>query len=454
MKYRKWLSYLPLFLFLVLSLHLAGTVRAQGQGPVYTVNVQGIVTTMTSNYLQRALRLAEASDASVLIIQLRSEGAVLRDTRPLAVELAQADVPVVVYVTPSGTDSGAAGAFFLSASHIAAMAPDTTFGNPYPLAEVDQLLTEQTKNMVFDSVSEQLHQWNDDHGRNPNWVDRAVREGVLMTNEQAFAANPPIVDIIAEDMDELLTLLDGRVVRLENGQEKELQTLGRQVIPISPTLWEQFLLLLANPTTMFLLLVMGCIAIYAELIQPGIGAFAGLGIVFLIGSLVGLFVLPVRWLSVLGLIMSFVFIVADLFVPTHGGLTLTGVVLLIISSLTLIDTMQAPNVFIALWAILLIAAIIVAFAAVGIWLIVRLRSTPIKTGQEGMIGRLAEVRQRLSPEGLVFIEGALWRAICEHGEAEEGELVRVKAVHELRLIVERTTTSSNQPLETTPTTHD
>lgn len=433
---RRWGLSVAIILFVVALVAPQRTIQAQERGPIYRVQFEGIVTRMTHGYLERALRLAEASDATLLLIEVSSEGAVLRDIRPMAALLSEAEVPVVVYITPEGTDSGSGGAFFLSAAHVSAMAPDTSFGTPYPLAEVDQLLTEQTKNMVFDSVIQQLRDWNDSRGRNTDWIDRAVREGVILTNQQAFATTPPTVDIVAQDREELLTLLEGRTVQLASGTTVSLATLGRETTLIPRTLWEELLLMLADPTIMFFLLIMGCVAVYAEFVHPGIGLFAGIGVLMLLGALVGLVVLPVRVLSLAGLVLAFGLILGDLFVPTHGGLTLTGLVLMIVSSLTLIDTTQAPNVFIALWAIVLVAVFIAAFAALSIWLLVRLRSKPVTTGQEGLIGRLAEVRQTLDPEGLVFIEGALWRAVCEQGHAEAGEWVRVVKVYDLRLIVQ------------------
>lgn len=426
--------------FFLLLLWSAGTntaVIAQQRGPVYSVEVEGTVTNVTVGYLERALRQAEASNATALIIQLSSEGAVLRAIRPFAETLAQAEVPVVVYVTPAGTQAGAAGTFFLSAAHIAAMAPDTSFGTATPLANIDDVLTQQTQNLVFASVAQQIREWNARHGRNVDWIDRAVREGVLLTNEQAFGLNPPAIDIVARDLNELLLLLDGRTVQLENGQQVQLNTMGRDVTPIPPAIWEQFRLLLANPTVVFLLMVMGAVAIYAELANPGTTLFAGIGLVLVLGALVGLLSLPVRWISVLGLMLAFTLVALDLYVPSHGALTLVGILLLIISAMTLIDTTQAPNTFVALWAIAMVVFITAVLAALSIWLILRTRNQPVSTGQEGLIGKLAEVRKRLEPDGMVFIEGALWRAISEDGDVEPGEWVRVTAVYDLRLAVRR-----------------
>jgi membrane-bound serine protease (ClpP class) len=370
----------------------------------------------------------------------------------MAARLADATIPIVVYITPQQTAAGAAGAFFLSAAHIAAMAPDTSFGTPYPLTEVDDLLTAQTKELVLNNVVQQFYEWNTRHGRNTEWVDRAVREGVLFTTSQAAMTTPPTIDIVANDREELLVLLQGRVVQLANGQEVQFQTMGRESRLIAPNLWEQFLLVLADPTVAFLLLVMGFVALYAELTHPGVGLFAGVSGVLLIAAFVGLLVLPVRWISFLGLLLAFGLIATDLFVPTHGGLTLTGLVLMIVSSLTLIDAVQAPNVFVALWAIVMVAVVVAAFAALAIWLILKLRDTPIATGWEGLIGRMAEVRNRLNPDGMVFVDGALWRAFCENGTAEVGEWVKVKEVHDLRLVVIRVDTKQATPTDMDQTT--
>jgi len=432
-----WASILATMVLSLLHTRAAVPVQAQVRGAVYLVEAQGVITDVTVDYLRRALRLAEASDATALIIELQAQGAVLRAIRPLAVELADADVPVVVYVAPSGTDSGAAGAFLLSAAHIAAMAPNTSFGSPVPLATVDTVLTEQTRDLILASVADQLRDWNAERGRSTDWVDQAVREGVIRTNEQAFSIQPPAVDLVARDRTELMTLLQGRSVPLANGEAVILETLGRTPQPIQPSLWEQFLLLLADPTIAFLLLIMGGIAIYVELISPTVGIAAGIGALMLLGALFGLIVLPIRLLSLAGLFFAFVFIIADVYTPSSGGLTVVGLGLLIVSALTLIDTTQAPNVFVALWAIMLVVAGIGAFMAAGVWLVMRSRNRPVTTGQEGLIGRLAEVRQTLDPDGMVFVEGALWRAVSEQGRIERGEWVRVRAIYGTRLFVTR-----------------
>lgn len=415
----------------------AAPAAAQTRGPIYELELDDVVSRYSVGYLRRAIQEAEASGAEALIVRLGASGAVLRDVREVAAEVAAANVPVVIYVGPAGTRSGAAGTWLLSAGHVAAMAPDTSFGVPRPLVEPTPTLSEPTRELLRAETIAQLGGWNRERSRSDAWVEQAVREGAVLNNEQAVALAPPAVDLVARDLDELLTTLEGRVVTLEGGEARTLSTLGRTTQPLAPTLWEQILLLLANPTVAFLLLVMAGVAIYAELVSPTVGALAGLGVVLLIGALAGLLALPVRWIAVVGILAAFGLVMADLYVPSHGALTVVGLVALVGSALTLYDSAQAPGVSVALWAVLLVALGVAAFAALGIYLAVRTRNTPVATGQEGLVGRLAEVRKRLDPDGFVFVEGALWRAISEDGAVEQGEWVRVTGVYELRLTVRR-----------------
>jgi len=406
-------------------------------GPVFVAEIQGTITSVTIGYLRRALRQAEAANATVLVIQMGNSGAVLRDAREFAGEIAAARVPIAVYVAPGGTESGAAGALFLSAAHIAAQAPDTSFGSPYPLTQVDSVLTQQTRDLLLDTVTNQIRGWNAARGRNTEWVDRAVREGVVLDNQQASALKPPAVDLVAANRTDLLTLLEGRQVKLQDGRSAKLATLGRTVVEVSPTAWESLRLALADPTIAFVLLVLGALAICLEFAAPGTSVFAGVGVVLLLAAALGLWVLPLRWWALLVLLLALGLLAAEFVVHTHGALAVAGIALLGVGSLNLIDPAQAPNTVIALWVIILVGLALLTLVAFGVWLALRSRDRPLATGQETLIGRLAEVRERLDPDGMVFVDGALWRAISEDGVADVGDWVRVAAVHDLRLVVRR-----------------
>ena len=431
-------------LLLLLGSFSLMAVQAQPRGPILVVELEGVLNRYSAGLVQRAIRDAEASSAEVLIIHLGVSGGVVSDIRRLADELVQARLPIVVYIAPSGTRSGAAGLWLTTAAHLAAMAPQTSFGITTPLVEPTSGLTDETLELLRSEVITLLSERSRAHGRSEAWIETAVRQGALLNNEQAIALSPPAVEMVARDLEDLLTLLEGRVVTLADGTPRTLTTLGQEPQLLEPTLWEWLLLTLANPTVAFMLLVMAGMAIYAELLSPTVGALAGLGLIFLIAAVTGLTALPVRWLAVIGVLLAFGLMAVDLFFPSHGLATLLGLVLLVVSAMTMFDQLQAPGVAIAIWAVILVAMLVTAFAAAGVFLALRMRKTPVKTGQEGLIGRLAEVRRRLEPEGMVFVDGALWRAVSEDGDVEPGEYVRVTGVYELRLTVQRLTTGTQR----------
>ena len=430
-------SLLALLLLFVLLGAQPAEAQPSAAGPIYRAAVGGTLTSVSTGYLRRALQLAEAANASALVIELSNRGAVLSEARAFAGEIAAARVPVVVYVTPSGTASGAAGALFLSAAHISALAPGTSFGSPAPLADVDAALSEQTRDMLLDSVAAQLREWNAAHGRNLAWIDQAVRAGVVLDNQQASALRPPAVDLVAANRDELLTLLEGRRVTLQGGGSVTISALGRNMVDVLPTAWESLRLALADPTVAFVLLVLGVIALGLEFAAPGTSLFAGAGIVLLAGAALGLFVLPLQLWALGLLVLALLLLVAEFIAHAHGALAVAGVALLAVSALNIIDPAQAPGAVVAVWAIVLVGVALAAFAALALWLALRSRARPISTGQEAMVGKLAEVRQRIAPDGMVFVDGALWQAIIDGEPAELGEWVRVVAAHDLRLIVRR-----------------
>lgn len=422
----------------------------QSGGPLYLAEVNGIVTAPTIDYLRRAVQVAEASSADALIISYNSNGGVLRDVRVFAAEIVQARVPIVVFIAPRGTQAGPAGALFVTSAHISALAPDTSFGSPFPLAQVDEALSQQTRDLLLDDMSAQMRKWNETRGRNAEWIDRAVREGVILNNQQAISLDPPAIDIVAADQRELLTLLDGRIVTLDDGRTVRISSIGRTPTFIEPTFLESLRLALADPTVAFALLVLGAMAIYLELSTPGVGLFAGAGLLLMIGAAAGLLVLPVLWWAMTLVILGLVLIGAEFVAPTHGGLMIAGLVMLGIGGGNLIDTTQAPGANVAWWALLIVIGGIAATAALGLALALRSRKRPAAIGVEALVGRLAQVRRRLDPQGMVFVEGALWQAISESDPVEAGEWVRVVAVHNLRLIVRPLEHEESTPREAQP----
>lgn len=412
------------------------TGRAQSRGPIYTVIVSSTLTMPTIEYLRRALKAAEAANATALIIEVAAAGGVLRDVRPFAGAIAESNVPVVVYVR-AGIQAGPVGALLLSAAQISVLGPGSSFGSPLPLGQVDAALSQQTRDLVLDSVTDQLRSWNAAHGRNTTWIDTAVRDGAVISNEQAMALTPPAVDLIAADASQLPALLEGRSVTLASAQPVTLTTFGRNLEPIEPSLWESLRAALAEPTVAFTLLILGTLLVYLEFTAPGTAIFAGAGAVLIGAALLGLLSLPIQGWAMLLLLFALALLGGEFAMPVHGALAIVGLALLVIAGLNLIDPAQAPGTEVALWAILAIAAAIGAVVVLGVTMAIRVRQRPMVTGKEGMIGMIAEVRNPLDPEGMVYVDGALWRAISEDGDAATGDRVRVVAIHNLQLVVRK-----------------
>lgn len=434
---RLWLA--GMAALVALALLLLAPAPSHGQqlaGPIYTVRAEGTLTSVTTDYLRRALQQAQSTSASALVISLQSGDGVLTAIRPFAAELAQASIPVVVFVEPAGTQSGAPGAFLLSAAHVAALAPDTSFGSIYPLERTDAALSTQSRALVREGIADQLQAWNSAQGRNTGWITRAMTDGVVLSNAQAVALQPPAVDIVATDQAQLLTLLEGRTVTLQGGRQVQITALGQPVVPIAPTLWESLRLILAQPTVAFALLVLGAIAVYLEFAAPGTTIFFGVGAILLAAAALGLVVLPLQTLPLVIVLVGLALVGGEFFVAAHGALALSGLVLLVIGALNLIDPAQAPGTSVAGWALWMLSLGLGGFAVFGALIVMRSRRQPVTvSGQEGLIGQLAEVRRALDPEGMVFVDGALWQAICEDGTAAVGDVVQVRAIHQLRLIV-------------------
>lgn len=192
---RRSVAWIAVLLVALLALVAAvvplSTVTAQGRGPIYTVTLDGVVSRYSIGYLERALREAEAANAEALIVRLSATGAVLRDTRMFADQLAQARVPVVVHVAPPGMRSGAAGVWLLTPAHVAAMAPNTSFGTVEPLVQPDSNVSDATRELLYTEAIARLGAWSRERGRSDAWVEQAVREGIVINNEQALASTPP-----------------------------------------------------------------------------------------------------------------------------------------------------------------------------------------------------------------------------------------------------------------------
>lgn len=422
-----------MLLLALLPQESAAAPAVQSASPIYYVVVEQGLTVPASGLVRRALREAQAAGATALVIEARGGGS-LAAAWSLARELEAAPLPIVTYIAPREARAGPVGTLLVAASHVAVMAPGASIGSAAPLVDVPAGFSSATQQLVVNDAVKQLTSWAQARGRNGTWIEQAVRSGATIRAEDAQSLTPPLIDLVATP-DELLTSLQGRRVTLAGGEQRTLNTLGVRVEVVEPTIWEALGQLLALPTIAFVLFVVGGIAVYLELANPGVGIPGVAGGLLIIAALIGFVLGEVRPLAVALLAAGLVVVGLEHVVMSHGGLTVAGLVLLILGALFLVDPTRSPGLGVSYLAISGVALLLGGAAMGLVTLAVRVRSRRPVTGQDALIGQIAEVRRPLAPDGMVFVNGALWSAWTDEGSFGPGELVEIAAVDGLRLYV-------------------
>lgn len=408
---------------------------AQG-GQVFVLTLDGVINPVTASYLARGIATAEAEGAQALIVQLDTPGGLMDSTEEMVRGIVNARVPVVVYVAPRGARAASAGVYITYASHVAAMAPDTRIGAATPVAYGQEgepvALPEAMQRKIEEDALAALRSLAQERGRNLEWAERAVREAASATAREAV--DQRIVEILAEDLNDLLRQLDGRSVTLASGRTVVLRTAGASV-RFLPMRWlERLLLTITNPTVAYLLLSVGLLGLWVEFSHPGISLPGVLGGVCVLLGLYALGTLPVNWAAVFLILLAFIFFAFDIFASTHGVLTIGGLVSFVMGSLLLFQSPE-PYLRVQPWAIALVAAIVLAVVVLIVQAALRGHRRPVVSGPEALIGMVGQARQDLDPEGLVFVDGALWRARSVGGRIEAGSAVEVVRIEGLLLHV-------------------
>jgi len=430
---RKRLSIIWL-VFLFLLPGLAQPAHAQGDAaPILVLTLEGPLTPSMLQYLERGVRHAEESGAEAMILQLDTPGGEINLMNSMVQVIRSSQIPVVVYITPSGAIAGSAGTIITLAGHAAAMAPQTAIGAASPVGpqgeELGETIAAKEKNILRATARSLAERRG---AEAIALAERTIESAAAVSASEAYAIG--LVDFIAKDLSDLLRQLDGFQVTTSAG-ELTLETSNPQIEVFEPSWIESLLGILTNPNIVFVLMTIGVQAILIELSSPG-GWVAGfIGAVCLALAAYGFGVLPVNWFGIIFLIIAFVLFVVDIKAPTHGALTAAGAASLIIGALVLFNSPGTPqfqrvSVPLVIGVSLITAAVffgIVTFA-------IRAQKAPIRTGQESLIGRMGVARSDLNPGGTVQAAGELWTAETETGEApipagSRVEIVRVEGVH-------------------------
>ena len=400
---------------------------------VVKLTIHDTIQPITADYLQRGLDEAARQHASAVIISLGTPGGLLDSTRSMVQAIERSTVPVILFISPSGSRAGSAGFFLLESADIAAMAPGTNAGAAHPIVEgrqLDPILKEKIEN----DAAAFLRSYVSRRGRNVQAADDAVRNSKSYSDDEAL--NLKLIDLVSPDDQSLLNALDGRSIKRFNGNTEILHLHGASIVTIEPSLRERLLTRLTNPNLAVLLLVLGGLLIYLEFNVPGTIVPGSLGTLLILVSLFGLNLLPIRHTAVALLLAALVMMVLETKFASHGMLALAGTISLVFGLATLVDG-PIPELRVHLGTALGAGIGFGVISFLLAWLALKAHRNKTLMGPEAMVGATAIASTPLSPTGQVAIRGELWQASLRgHASLPKGAPVVVREVDGFVLIVE------------------
>jgi membrane-bound serine protease (ClpP class) len=405
---------------------LAGAAAA----PVAKLDIEGVISPVTLRLVESAIERAQADGAQALVIQLDTPGGLERSMRAIVQRMLNAEVPVIVYVGPTGARAASAGVFITMAAHIAAMAPATNIGAASPVAMgggADKTMMKKIEN----DAAAFIRTVATERGRNAEWAEKAVRQAVSVTEREAVKLR--VVDFVADSIPDLLEKAHGRTVKTARGTVT-LATKGAVVKPIEIGFRDRFLHVITDPNVAYVLMMLGMLGLFFELSTPGAILPGVIGGISLILAFFAFQSLPINYAGLLLILFGIVLFIAEIKVVSHGILAIGGTVAMMLGSIMLFDAPEV-GVRVSWWVVV---PTVGSTAALFLWVVaagVRALARRASTGAAGMIGETGVARGALAPEGQVAIHGEIWRALAEGPPLAEGARVRVVDVQGLTLKV-------------------
>ncbi|MBW1706732.1 MAG: nodulation protein NfeD [Deltaproteobacteria bacterium] len=397
---------------------------------VMIIELEGPINPGTAMYVERGLKEAGKRNAALSIIRIDTPGGLGSSMRTIIKAILNSPVPVVVWVGPAGAGAASAGVMITVAGHIAAMAPGSNIGAAHPVTaggkDIDKTMSEK----VVNDMASYGRGIAENKGRNGEWVERAIRESVSITAEEAVENK--VVDLLAKDIDELLQVIDGREVDLPAGKVT-LKTADLKKTYFRPGFRDRVLKTISDPNIAYILMMIGLAGLYFELSHPG-AIFPGvIGAISLILAFFAFQTLPVNYAGLLLIALAIIFFIAEVKITSYGVLSIGGLISMTIGSIMLFEDVKV-SLQLMLPTILLIGGFFVIVSSLAF----RAYRAKPKSGSEGLLGEMGVVKELIDPEGLIFVHGEYWRARAK-GKLEPGENVEVEGIEGLVLKVRKAT---------------
>jgi membrane-bound serine protease (ClpP class) len=402
---------------------------------VYSAEVDSIIHPVSAEYMIHTMDQADRAGAALIVFTLRTPGGLVDSTRTIVSHMIAARTPVAIFIGPAGARAASAGFILTIAADVAAMAPGTHIGAAHPVAGGGEKMDETMAKKAAEDVSAYARTLASKRHRNVTLAGQAVTESRAFTEEEALAASPPLIDLVASDIPDLLRKLDGRTIARFEGETHVLKTAGAQTVLVEMTLRQRVLGAVANPNVAYLLLSLGTLGLTIELWSPGAVLPGVVGGFCLLLAFFAFSILPVNYAGLLLILFGLLLLALEIKIVSYGLLTVGGLASLMFGSMILMDS-PLPELQLSLRVIV---PVVLGFGGIGIFLArlgVASQRRPAVTGAASMIGEIGQALTPMGPDrpGRVAAHGEIWQAIAAES-IPAGARVRVTYIDGLMLTV-------------------
>jgi membrane-bound serine protease (ClpP class) len=422
-----------ILLSIVIFVAFITIISAQGN-VIYLLKVDGVINPASAGYIIKGIEKAEQEGASCLVIQMDTPGGLMESMRSIVKRILGAQVPIIVYVAPSGSRAGSAGVFITLAAHIAAMAPGTNIGAAHPVQMGEKEMNKEMEEKILNDTVAYIRTIAKQRGKNEQWAEKAVRESVSVKEDEALKLG--IIDLVSPNLEDLVSKVDGRRIELSSGNVVVLKTKGLETKALTMSFRDQLLSIISNPSIAYILLMLGFYGLLYELASPGAILPGVIGGICLILAFFAFQMLPINYAAVALILFGIILFIAEVKITSYGMLSVAGVISLLLGSIMLIDS---PAEFLRISFIKVVLPVVLVSAAFFLFaliMVVRAHRRRPTTGREGLVGGLGIAKTDLKPEGVVEIRGELWNAEAEEA-IKAGEKIQIEALEGMKVKVKK-----------------